>query len=110
MRIAVPVLSAILCAASAGAVMAQADPTASPPAPVADGGPTPVEEAVVEAPKPDPDPEICRREMPTGSRIAVKVCKPKSAWVAKSTRSRRIDDPQHIDGFDDKLAPLPPSE
>jgi len=68
-----------------------------------------VEEAVVEAPQSEADPEVCRRETPTGSRIAVKVCKPKSAWVAKAKRSSGISGTAYVDGNDAQAAPLPPS-
>jgi hypothetical protein len=104
MRTSHVLLAAAALSLSAG--LALADPTAPP---AAQEPPTDVSEAVVEAPQPDPDPEICRREKPTGSSIGVKVCRKKSEWVAKSTRGPRVGEPVHVDGQDYNNAPLPPS-
>jgi hypothetical protein len=45
------------------------------------------------------DPVICRRESPTGSRIAsVKVCRTRSEWNARSKRrSNRMGEPGQMD-------------
>lgn len=104
------VLSLLAAGALAMGSPALADPasTQAPPAVVQDP-PTDVSEAVVTPPAAEEDPTICRREVPTGSRIGVKVCMKKSQWVAKSTRRSGVGELQHVDGLDDKAAPLPPS-
>jgi hypothetical protein len=45
------------------------------------------------------DPVICRKESPTGSRIAtMKTCLKRSEWQAKSKRrSRKFEDPSQMD-------------
>jgi len=101
------ILACALVAAVAFGDMAAAEPTQPKPA---KDSPTDVSEAVVQAPAKDPDPQICRRVAPTGSRIGVKVCKKKSEWAARSGRRRTSNEgPTVVDGFDDQLAPLPPS-
>lgn len=82
---------------------ASQDPAAAPPASM----------DLAKPPAAPDDPVICRKEAPTGSRIAtIKICLKRSEWQAKSrARGRKVDDPsQDICGTDScGSAPLPSS-
>ena len=101
------VLSLLAASALAMGSPAFADPAATETPPAVQDPPTEVSEAVVSPALAEEDPTICRREKPTGSSIGVKVCMKKSQWVAKSGRRRGVGELQHVDGLDDKAAPLP---